>query len=292
MKRLFLFSLFFIHHIASADVLVLIHGYLGSTESWQYSGVNTALKQQGWSLNSLLYPTPYGLRTVPLQANKKDKSSYAIGLASTAPIAIQSQQLQQALQFIRQGHPGEALILVGHSAGGIVARLHLIQYPAHDISALITIASPHLGTHRAEQALDITDIPFPFSLIPEFLGGNNYDILESSRGLLVDLVRPYPGSLLHWLNIQPHPAIQYYSIIRGTPYALWGDQIVPGYSQDMNNIPALRGKSYTLTVPSGHQLEYRDGLALLHILGQLHAVATKQASVVAPAKKAVIPVAN
>ncbi len=107
---------------------------------------------------------------------------------------IQAYQLRQILQAINQTNPGEPVVLVGHSAGGVVARAALVRGGAKNVKALITIASPHLGTYRAEQALDATDIPFPFSIVTDFFGGEAYDTARRSRSLYVDLVRPRPGS--------------------------------------------------------------------------------------------------
>ena len=117
------------------------------------------------------------------------------------------------------------------------------------MKALITIASPHLGTSRAEQALDATDIPFPISMVTDFFGGDAYHTAMRSRSLYVDLVRPQPGTLLYWLNAQAHPDIKYFSIVRGPSQAGWGDYIVPTYSQDMNNVLALQGRSSLVNVP-------------------------------------------
>ena len=49
----------------------------------------------------------------------------------------------------------EKLILVGHSAGGVVARLVVLGNNPYRVDELITIASPHLGTVRAAQGLDV-----------------------------------------------------------------------------------------------------------------------------------------
>jgi triacylglycerol esterase/lipase EstA (alpha/beta hydrolase family) len=46
---------------------------------------------------------------------------------------------------------------IGHSAGGVVARVALVNYGADTVAWLITIAAPHLGTERASEALDATD---------------------------------------------------------------------------------------------------------------------------------------
>ena len=138
------------------------------------------------------------------------------------------------------------MILVGHSAGGVVARTALVRGHYDNIKALITIASPHLGTSRAEQALDATDIPFPFSLVTDFFGGGAYHTAMRSRSLYVELVRPQPGKLLYWLNAQRHPEIKYVSIVL-----------------------ALQGRSTLVNVPVSHGLEPIDGSAIAQLLSDL-----------------------
>ena len=120
-----------------------------------------------------------------------------------------------------------------------------------------------------QQALDATDIPFPFSIVPDLFGGEIYDTAKRSRSLYIDLVRPRPGTLLFWLNSQQHPDIQYISIVRGQTGTGWGDYIVPAYSQDMNNVPELRGRSSVITVPVHHGLAAIDGSIIVKALNDL-----------------------
>jgi len=103
-------------------------------------------------------------------------------------------------------------------------------------------------------------------VVTDFFGGETYDTAMRSRGLFVDLVRTHPGSLLFWLNNQKHPTIQYFSIVRGDTSVMSGDYIVPGYSQDMNNVPALSGRSTRIAVGTQHGLEMIDGSAIVILL--------------------------
>ena len=74
--------------------------------------------------------------------------------------------------------------------------------------------------------------------------------------------------MLYWLNGQSHPEIAYHSIVRSGAVGL-GDQLVPVFSQDMNNVHALRGRSRVRVVDSGHTLNGRDGVVLAEILETL-----------------------
>lgn len=254
---------------ARADVLVLVHGYLGSDRSWDASGISAVLQQHGWQRAGTCRAGPGGVQLLPAPHAQAQRKFYTVDLPSEAPVMVQVYLLDGVLDAIRSRHPGEALVLVGHSAGGVVARAALVRGNSANVKALITIASPHLGTSRAEQALDVTDIPFPLSLVTDFFGGSAYDTAMRSRSLYVDLVRPRPGALLYWLNAQPHPDIAYFSIVRGESPAGWGDFVVPAYSQDMNNIPALQGRSSLVTIPGEHGLEALDGTVIVNILDGL-----------------------
>ena len=256
--------------VARADVLVLVHGYLSGAQSWDARGITAVLERHGWQRGGVYVTDPAGIHLVPALDGVGGRTFYTVDLPSEAPILIQAFQLRQILQAIDARHPGEPLTLAGHSAGGIVARAALVRGDIGNARALITIASPHLGTGRAEQALDATDIPFPFSIVTDFFGGETYDTAMRSRSLFVDLVRPRPGSLLFWLNSQPHPDIKYVSVVRGQPAMLTGDYVVPGYSQDMNNIPALRGRSSLVKVNNtNHGLTVLDGSVILSVLADL-----------------------
>lgn len=247
-----------------ADVLVLVHGYMGSALSWETSGINALLEANGWPRGGVLA----GPQLIPAAAKAAANRSYAVELPSLAPMLVQADQLQVMLQQISRMHPAEDLIIAAHSAGGVVARLVLARGGGANVKALITLASPHLGTMRAEQALDATDTPWPFCLVEDFFSNGAYRTVKSSRGVLLDLTPAYPGTLLYWLNAQPHPQIAYYSIVTAGPVGL-GDELVPAFSQDMNNAAALNGRSEVVTVGGGHSLNPQVGLVLAGILQRI-----------------------
>lgn len=271
LSKLLLLTLF-IGLPAQADVMLLIHGYLGDANSWEKSGINSELHQQGWTRAGMFKGSPAGpqLYIANNDENKSEKSGhqvYVANLPSDSPVMVQSDILKNIIDIIEQKHPDEEIILVGHSAGGVVARMTLIRHRLKNIKALITIAAPHIGTGRADQALNITANHGPFNMVKSFVGGNDYQALKHSRGLMVDLRHPQPGNMLYWLNSQPHPDIHYASIIRLDNDGTTGDYYVPGFSQDMNNVPALQKKSSTFTTPTKHFLVQRDANTILTIIG-------------------------
>ena len=254
--------------LAQAQVAVLVHGYLGSADSWEQSGVNSVLVAEGWKRAGILRADPYGVELVPVIGDEGEDTLYQADLPSLAPMMLQAQLLQSMLRQVERLHPGEPVTLVAHSAGGVVSRIALVQGGVGQVQALVTIASPHLGTGRAIQALESSDTPWPFCLVQNFFTGGGTRLLRESRGALLDLVPAQPGSLLYWLNNQPHPDISYHAIVRGGPVGL-GDELVPVFSQDMNGIPALRGRAGVTLVNSDHSLSPEDGVVLADILKRL-----------------------
>ena len=274
MRGLLTFLVFLIISITSvgakADILVLVHGYLGSADSWEASGVNSVLEANGWKRGGLISSSPDAVAPVYVGPGKDANNKvYVVDLPAEAPIAVQTDQFLGMLATIQTMHPDDPLIIVGHSAGGIVARMALVRGQPENIKALITIASPHVGTTRANQAIDATDESGPFGFVKSFFGGSDYDTLRRSRGLLYDLAHPHPGSLLYWLNAQEHPDIKYVSVVRLNPVGFAGDELVPGYSQDMNNVPPIQGNSSVIVTPAGHTLVAQDATTLLEILNRL-----------------------
>ena len=55
---LFLFLLSLTGFTARADILVLVHGYLGSADSWEASGINSLLDANGWKRGGLVSSAP------------------------------------------------------------------------------------------------------------------------------------------------------------------------------------------------------------------------------------------
>ncbi len=262
---------------ARADVLVLVHGYLASADSWEVTGINNLLDVNGWKRGGLITSAPATIAPVLVGPGKDAANKvYVVDLPAEAPIIVQTDQFLAMLSTIQAFHPDESLVIVGHSAGGIVARTALVRGNIHNVKALITIASPHVGTTLANRALEATDESGIFGGLKSFFGGSDYDTLRRSRGLLFDLAHPSPGNLLYWLNAQYHPDIKYVSVVRLDPVGFAGDELVPGYSQDMNNIPPIQGKSSVIITPAGHTLVTEDGTTLLQILNELNATKSEQ----------------
>ncbi len=249
---------------ANADSLVLIHGYLSSAQTWHRNGIVWQLQQNGWPFAGHFGPLGFEPNSAGQTATNR---TYTVDIPWAHPVTFQADVLNGFLRQIAARHPGERIILAGHSAGGVVARMALVRGGVPEVNALITIASPHVGTPLAATALRKTSDAGPVRIIKGFFGGRIYHTVRRSRGALVDMLPPTGWNLLGWLNRQPHPAIHYFSVVRGQ-----GDRVVPPWSEDMNQVPALAGRAHLIVSPSGHELTPLDGRIILDILGRLPAL--------------------
>ena len=246
---------------AAAETLVLLQGYLADEDYWRETGITRMLTRDGWADAGTLRTTRAGIRADrPLPGSSR--RVYTLALPSEAPLMVQLRYLEQYLDVIVNLHPNESLILAGHSAGGVLGRLYMVEHPDIPVAALITFASPHLGTDSAE--IGAMAGRSPLGWVAPLLGGST---LNRSQGLYYDLVRERPGSLLFWLNRQDHPSSRYIAIVREDDGLLnFGDLVVPVWSQDMNQVAALRGRARKFVTQGGHGLSKQDGELLLQIL--------------------------
>jgi pimeloyl-ACP methyl ester carboxylesterase len=249
---------------ASAETLLLLQGYLEDGDYWRKTGITRILGEAGWNDAGHLRLGPQGIRSTRPPSGSGPRF-YTVSLPTEAPLLAQHGYLEQYLTYIRHQNPHDSLVLAGHSAGGILGRLYMVQHPEAGVDTLITIASPHLGTDTAEIGLAVGQSPLAW--IAPLLGA---EVFNRSQGLYRDLVREQPGSLLFWLNRQEHPKARYVSIVRKEDGTLgMGDLVVPAWSQDMNNVYALRGRARSITVDGNHGLTASDGTLLVRILERL-----------------------
>jgi pimeloyl-ACP methyl ester carboxylesterase len=248
-----------------AKTMVLVHGYLADGMSWRSSKATQGLIQAGWKDGG-----EYGFNHIGMLTPNNPQAGanvfFTVNLPSKAPIQVQTSILGRYLEHL-YAIRNEPFIFVGHSAGGIVARLYLL-IPAHvPASALITISTPHLGTPTANIAFSAGDSPIGIMLD---LAGQ--DDIRDSRGLYSDLKEAVPNTFLYWLNQQIHPRIHYVSIVRAnktkTKLSQY-DFVVPYESQNMNNVWALRGQSLLYLTKENHFLSDKDGEFLVDVLQRI-----------------------
>lgn len=249
---------------AIADIAVLIHGYHSSGSVWRYNGIIRQLMANGWNDAGTYMPDGsivfYGK---PLSS--EGKHLITVELPSEAPVEIQAEQLSQYLNAITEQFPQQPLHLIAHSAGGIVARLVLVNDYAtrrkYHVIQLITIATPHLGSPIANMAGRASDTPIGF-FAPLIGAGeiNRAEILYKQLG------KEDRNRFLLWLNRQPHPPMHYTSIIRADGSLLDGDWLVPPRSQNMAFVPAIGAGARVILTRGEHELKYTDGLILVNLL--------------------------
>lgn len=260
-RFIFLLGLLLWGASARAEVLVLVQGYLGRSDAWRESGVTEVLTRNGWADGGTL-TVRAGVVRGDRPPGPEPRRFYTLILPSDSGLLRQAQFLNAYLSGLRAGYPGQSLILVGHSAGGVAARLAMVQHPEHKVGALITIASPHLGTESAEVGALLGQTPL--AIFAPLIGGG---ALNSSQTLFRDLARERPGNLLFWLNRQEHPQALYVSVVRKDESLLGvSDIIVPAWSQDMNNVQALRGRARRVVTQGAHALSEEDGQILIRVL--------------------------
>ncbi len=265
---------------AHADVAVLLHGLLKSSSSWERSGAVDALQELGWErAGRAQVGGPTGVMiSRPQQKNRGNRILYLADIPTLIPLEQQADLLEKMLVALSDNHPGEPIYLIGHSAGGVVTRMVVVRNSVPNIKALITVAAPHLGSPYANLAYDLATLPYPFRLVPKMMAHKKYKVLRKSRPMIKGLMLAHPGTMLHWLNRQPHPDIAYFSIIRRQPPSKVREALVPFWSQDMNNIVALRegvdgqyGRAVTIPTLALHRITMQDGYLLGTLLGDIAA---------------------
>lgn len=244
---------------AHAATIVLIHGFQGQGMDWRTQGVAPALQSSGWQDAGHYNANRQGIRAWTTPQATASHTFFTVDLPASAPIGTQAALLDQYLLAIQQVRR-EPLMLVGHSAGGIVARYWLLNHYSVPVSALMTIATPHLGTPLADAADLLNDTPL--AGIADIAGVSAF---RQARHIARDLREDKPGTFLYWLNHQAHPDIAYISVIRNGERPDQADFVVPAHRQDMNNVYALRGRSLPIYSGKDHFLSTEDGYRIASV---------------------------
>jgi len=265
--KLVILLLLFLPALAVADIAVLVHGYHSSGKTWRANGITNILASKGWY--DAGYFTPTGPYLYDYQSPLSTNGKYLITaeLPSEASVDRQSELLSHYLDQITNNFPEQNIHLIAHSAGGLVARLSLVNnYNSsssnkYNIIQLITIATPHLGSPIANMAEKASDTPIGF-FAPIF----GADEINRAERLYSQMGNEDKNRFLYWLNRQAHPPMRYTSIIRHDGSILNGDWLVPPKSQNMANVPAIGANAQFFLTQGVHHLRYADGLVLLELL--------------------------
>lgn len=225
-KLIFSSIIILLSQIAVANTVVLLNG-MTETNTWKSTNISANLS--------------------------KEHKVTVIRLPYRESIQFQSSYLNDALKKIDGG-----VILVAHSAGGLVARNVLVRTKNPKIKSLITIASPHSGSDLAVYGAILNDqIPFGnmFSRIMLPAEASAYKPLRQLKNKSV---------FLRDLNNRHHPNACYISIVKTGGYI--NNSYANIASQNMNNVSGLissgnfSGLQYSNT---GHSLHPSDS-AIIH----------------------------
>ncbi len=262
LRGLILFVLLSLSYSAHAKQMVLIQGYLSTSASWTESGIFQLLEKNKWRFAGDYALASDGARLYhSVAVAAQDNAFYLVSLPTESSLHIQAYYLKAYLRHLRKRFPDEVLILVGHSAGGVLARYVMVQAPDLNISQLISIASPHLGSESAELGKLLGDSPM--ALFTPLIGAGT---INRSQGLYQDLLPEKPGRFLYWLNRQVHPEAEYISIVRDQSTENTGDLVVEQNSQYLEHVYDLRNRAYSYIVPASHNLNVADGRLILDLI--------------------------
>lgn len=233
--------------VAKSETMLLVQGYLASPANWRASGVAGALVTAGWQDAGHLSLGPAGVIAPP--SPEGARRFYTLDLPTEAPVGEQARLVSAYVHAIAARDPGEKIVLVGHSAGGVAARMAMVVGRDPAVSALITIATPNLGSGLADAASAVSRSPVAW--VAPLAGAG---ALNRSRLLYRDLGEESPWNLLGWLNRQPHPDARYVSVVRAG-----GDRVSEAWRQDLRLVPALGARAQAVVTPAAHGLVPADG---------------------------------
>ncbi len=253
--------LYSIGSTAQADIMVLVHGYNGDADDWRRSGIAEQLHYAGWRDGGVVY----SVASKPTFSSPKVTTAnkfFTVQLPSEYPLLFQSKILATYLHSINTIYPDERIVLVGHSAGGVIARGTVVNAAVRlPVTQLITIASPNLGTDAA--MLGVLTANSPLSMFTPLMGAGT---INRSEQLYRDLSPEEPGSLLFVLNRQQHPLIEYISVVRKKTFGVPGDLIVSEESQHLEYVFALRNIARSVIAGYGHRLQEQDANVILRLV--------------------------
>lgn len=256
---LFLLLLWLLPQPVLAQVMLLIPGVQAQeqTHPFREAGVTVPLVASGWIDGGQMLPS---LRGVEFDRSPEAKSRlfYTLVMPTDRPISMQAEWLNLYLDAATRRHPDEPVILVAHSLAGVVARYSLVTRKRPEVSALITIATPHVdGT-----MIELGDFFWqsPLGTYTPLLGQSDLrQLLELYSGISPD----QSGNVLRWLSHQTHPDIRYVAIVR------MADTVVEPMLQDLNRVSDLRGRAERLLSPDGHALTGSDGTVLAALFSEI-----------------------
>jgi pimeloyl-ACP methyl ester carboxylesterase len=132
------------------------------------------LRAQVFSPERAEYPDPHTFqkpRSELVRALQPDFDVFGVSYAQVGPVdwVAASPQLREGIKALRFAGYKE-IVLIGHSAGGIIARRFVEMNPNSGVTKVVAVASPYLGSGWAKlppQLMPKSQLVFIRSLLPE-----------------------------------------------------------------------------------------------------------------------------
>ncbi len=146
--------------------IILIHGFNQGADFWSDIGLITELENNntihmGDIHPSQKKPTTEILIKKPKNITAGQSALYTISLPKNGTIDIRDSAtlLERTIQSVIRRHNCQKVRLISFSAGGLVSREYLSQYPLqHHVASLTTVSTPHLGSEHAWLAVSYNNL--------------------------------------------------------------------------------------------------------------------------------------
>jgi pimeloyl-ACP methyl ester carboxylesterase len=158
---------------------------------------------------------------------------WAAGREGTATNILQ--KLEETVVWARHRFQANRFILVGHSAGGVIARLYLhdgavwghVYAGVEHVDALITLGSPHCNGRQAEVGWFVIDTANQLTPGTPYAGSVRY---RTVAGKYIQGRRPGSPREMRASRLY---------LIMGGPSDAWGDGMVPVHSARLDGAETL-----------------------------------------------------
>lgn len=135
--------------LSSERPILLLPGLKETADHWKTA--DSSLRQYGLSRGGVLSASWPGGEIEISGSNLTNRDYYLLNFSDNqGSIATQGNEVQAAVQKVKELTGAEKVVLIGHSMGGLAARSYVqsARY-ADDIMEIITIDTPHLGSELA-----------------------------------------------------------------------------------------------------------------------------------------------
>ena len=185
---------------------------------------------------------------------------------SQQSVGTSADRLADLLQSVAIAQPGVPIDVVGHSQGGVVARLAVERSGAEnrlpsEVETLVTVSSPQPGAPLATGVVALGGTPGGAAALSQVRAAGMADELDNRMPALTDLAET--SATMDELHSRPMPSGVRFVTIGGS-----GDLVVPGSSAGDSSadasiiLPTAIGKEAHGSLPSTPEATREIGLAV------------------------------